>query len=327
MTVTSTAPAQPRARPAAEPHPARPKARRTQTREREHAWQAASPYRHAQRLHTQGQALEPSATDRVYRLDSVGVRRFLHQGRDHRESTTLMQNWRSLRGVRRLHKQERVLAEPSSNDDAPWNGRAVVEVGTVTTIFLCGDVMTGRGIDQILPHPGDPALRESVVTDARTYVTLAERVNGEIPRPVPYTLAVGRRVVGARRAGTRCAADQSGDRRDHLWRFRTGQGGALSDEPGQRRMPDGRPAGRLCAGEQPRARLRPQRARRKSASTERIRNPICGRGTRCARGATSSGVGSGRWRPRGHGGSRPEIQWRSAPLGRHRRSPGRCLRR
>ena len=57
----------------------------------------------------------------------------------------------------------------------------------MTTIFLCGDVMTGRGIDQILPHPGDPALRESVVTDARTYVTLAERVNGEIPRPVPYT--------------------------------------------------------------------------------------------------------------------------------------------
>ncbi len=56
----------------------------------------------------------------------------------------------------------------------------------MTTIFLCGDVMTGRGIDQILPHPGDPALRESVVTDARTYVTLAERINGEIIRPVPF---------------------------------------------------------------------------------------------------------------------------------------------
>ncbi len=61
-----------------------------------------------------------------------------------------------------------------------------MEVGTVTTIFLCGDVMTGRGIDQILPYPGDPTLRESVVTDARTYVTLAERVSGQIPRPVPY---------------------------------------------------------------------------------------------------------------------------------------------
>jgi poly-gamma-glutamate capsule biosynthesis protein CapA/YwtB (metallophosphatase superfamily) len=79
-----------------------------------------------------------------------------------------------------------VLLETVSNDDAPWNGRAEVEVGTVTTIFLCGDVMTGRGIDQILPYPGDPTLRESVVTDARTYVTLAERVSGQIPRPVPY---------------------------------------------------------------------------------------------------------------------------------------------
>ena len=29
------------------------------------------------------------------------------------------------------------------------------------TIFLTGDVMVGRGIDQILPHPGDPAIHES----------------------------------------------------------------------------------------------------------------------------------------------------------------------
>ena len=27
------------------------------------------------------------------------------------------------------------------------------------TIFLCGDVMIGRGIDQILVHPGDPELQ------------------------------------------------------------------------------------------------------------------------------------------------------------------------
>jgi poly-gamma-glutamate synthesis protein (capsule biosynthesis protein) len=49
---------------------------------------------------------------------------------------------------------------------------------------LCGDVMLGRGVDQILPHPGDPALRESHVRDARDYVALAERMNGLIPRPV-----------------------------------------------------------------------------------------------------------------------------------------------
>lgn len=51
-------------------------------------------------------------------------------------------------------------------------------------LFLCGDVMTGRGIDQILPHPGNPALYERFVRDAREYVRLAERVAGPIPRPV-----------------------------------------------------------------------------------------------------------------------------------------------
>lgn len=53
-------------------------------------------------------------------------------------------------------------------------------------LFLAGDVMTGRGIDQILPHPGPAELREPVVTDANEYVNLAERCNGPIARPVPF---------------------------------------------------------------------------------------------------------------------------------------------
>jgi poly-gamma-glutamate capsule biosynthesis protein CapA/YwtB (metallophosphatase superfamily) len=53
-------------------------------------------------------------------------------------------------------------------------------------VFLTGDVMTGRAIDQILPHPGDPELREPVVSDARTYVRLAEQTNGSIPAPVDF---------------------------------------------------------------------------------------------------------------------------------------------
>ncbi|WP_433355848.1 CapA family protein [Microtetraspora malaysiensis] len=52
------------------------------------------------------------------------------------------------------------------------------------TLFLGGDVMLGRGVDQILPHPGNPALREAHVGDARTYVELAEAANGPIPSPV-----------------------------------------------------------------------------------------------------------------------------------------------
>ncbi|EPX62297.1 poly-gamma-glutamate synthesis protein / capsule biosynthesis protein capA [Cystobacter fuscus DSM 2262] len=56
--------------------------------------------------------------------------------------------------------------------------------GEALTLFLCGDVMTGRGIDQVLPHPCPPHLYESYVRDARDYVALAEEVNGPIPRPV-----------------------------------------------------------------------------------------------------------------------------------------------
>jgi poly-gamma-glutamate capsule biosynthesis protein CapA/YwtB (metallophosphatase superfamily) len=53
-------------------------------------------------------------------------------------------------------------------------------------LFLCGDVMTGRGIDQILPRPGDPALYESWVHSALHYVDLAERKSGTITMPVPF---------------------------------------------------------------------------------------------------------------------------------------------
>ena len=54
----------------------------------------------------------------------------------------------------------------------------------MVTLFLCGDVMTGRGIDQILPHPTAPDLHESFVTSAREYVQLAEVKSGPIARPV-----------------------------------------------------------------------------------------------------------------------------------------------
>jgi poly-gamma-glutamate synthesis protein (capsule biosynthesis protein) len=52
------------------------------------------------------------------------------------------------------------------------------------TLWLAGDVMTGRGIDQVQAHPGDPTLYEGWVRDARDYVRLAESVNGPVPAPV-----------------------------------------------------------------------------------------------------------------------------------------------
>jgi poly-gamma-glutamate synthesis protein (capsule biosynthesis protein) len=54
------------------------------------------------------------------------------------------------------------------------------------TLFLSGDVMTGRGIDQVLPHPSPPRLYERYVADALDYVRLAEMASGSISRPVSY---------------------------------------------------------------------------------------------------------------------------------------------
>jgi len=54
------------------------------------------------------------------------------------------------------------------------------------TLFLAGDVMTGRGIDQILPVPGDPTLHQRDVKDARDYVRWAEELHGPIPRPAGF---------------------------------------------------------------------------------------------------------------------------------------------
>ncbi|WP_243345647.1 CapA family protein [Parabacteroides sp. FAFU027] len=51
-------------------------------------------------------------------------------------------------------------------------------------LFLCGDVATGRGIDQILRYPVSPVIYESYVRDARDYIRIAEEVNGPIPHPV-----------------------------------------------------------------------------------------------------------------------------------------------
>jgi poly-gamma-glutamate synthesis protein (capsule biosynthesis protein) len=61
----------------------------------------------------------------------------------------------------------------------------------VVTLFLCGDVMTGRAIDQILPHPGAPELREPWMVSALGYLQLAEEASGPIPRPVDYSYIWG----------------------------------------------------------------------------------------------------------------------------------------
>lgn len=72
------------------------------------------------------------------------------------------------------------------------------------TLFLCGDVMTGRGIDQVLPHPCDPGLHEPWVDDARDYVRLAQKVSGTIPRPLQPRLLWGDALAELERQSPQC---------------------------------------------------------------------------------------------------------------------------
>jgi poly-gamma-glutamate synthesis protein (capsule biosynthesis protein) len=67
------------------------------------------------------------------------------------------------------------------------------------TLWLCGDVMTGRGIDQILPHPSSPELYEPMVASALEYVALARDANGAIPRTVDFAYVWGAALEELRR--------------------------------------------------------------------------------------------------------------------------------
>ena len=79
----------------------------------------------------------------------------------------------------------------SSKDGEQNTGRRHPQSLHPITLFLCGDVMTGRGVDQVLPHPGDPILFEGYMKSARGYVELAEEANGPIPKPVDFSYIWG----------------------------------------------------------------------------------------------------------------------------------------
>ena len=54
------------------------------------------------------------------------------------------------------------------------------------TIFLCGDVMLGRGIDQIMKYKNDPTLYESSVSNAKYYVPKEMAIYTEPNKFVSY---------------------------------------------------------------------------------------------------------------------------------------------
>jgi len=76
--------------------------------------------------------------------------------------------------------------------------------GMTVRLFLCGDVMLGRGIDQILSCPGEPTLHEDYAKSAIDYVNLAERASGPLPRRVADGYVWGETLAELRRPD--CAA-------------------------------------------------------------------------------------------------------------------------
>jgi poly-gamma-glutamate capsule biosynthesis protein CapA/YwtB (metallophosphatase superfamily) len=68
-------------------------------------------------------------------------------------------------------------------------------------LFLCGDVMTGRGIDQVLPHPGKAELFEPYMRSAVGYVELAERTAGPIGRGLDFACPWGEALAVLRERG------------------------------------------------------------------------------------------------------------------------------
>src|ERR1700694_719821 len=80
---------------------------------------------------------------------------------------------------------EHAVALSKSSMSADQSADSIPQADSIR-LFLCDDVMTGGGIDQVLPHPNDPRLHEPCIGEARSYVELAESVNGAIPRPVEF---------------------------------------------------------------------------------------------------------------------------------------------
>jgi hypothetical protein len=154
--------------------------------------------------------------------------------------------------------------------------------GQSVTLFLCGDVMTGRGIDQILPYPSDPQLYERYVSDARDYVALAERQNGPVARPVDFAYIWGDALEELQRRApdvriinleTAVTASDSYLLKGINYRMHPANVPCLSECS----MPYSVGCRLLHVGQQSCVGLGPGRARGNTEHFIRIRNPVCRR--------------------------------------------------
>jgi poly-gamma-glutamate capsule biosynthesis protein CapA/YwtB (metallophosphatase superfamily) len=100
------------------------------------------------------------------------------------------------------------------------NERSASDPAGTISLFVCGDVMMGRGIDQLLPSPCEPTLYEPCAGSARDYIALAEQANGPMPRSVAPSYPWGDaladldahgpdlRIINLETSVTRCAVPE-----------------------------------------------------------------------------------------------------------------------
>lgn len=85
----------------------------------------------------------------------------------------------------------KIINSSAGRGESPMDAPAQRNDKDSITLFLCGDVMTGRGIDQVLPYPSDPEIHEPYMRSAWGYVELAEKANGPIATPVAFSYIWG----------------------------------------------------------------------------------------------------------------------------------------
>ena len=83
-------------------------------------------------------------------------------------------------------------------------------------LFLGGDVMLGRGIDPVLPNPGDPQFHEHYVRSAKDYVALAERSDRADSEGLRVFLRLGRCLSRVGEAADRRSHRQSRDQHNDV---------------------------------------------------------------------------------------------------------------
>lgn len=87
-------------------------------------------------------------------------------------------------------KAERLGLEKMRSTDKKTADQSLKAAAHVN-LFMTGDVMTGRGIDQALPFSGDPVIYEPYMKSAKGYLRIAEEANGPIPRPAAFSYVWG----------------------------------------------------------------------------------------------------------------------------------------